>query len=59
MLYSVITQLFGSYSPLVDAEGVVITGIAGVDFAWLAGVFLFAIVLWSFFKLIGGVFKCL
>lgn len=59
MLYSVITQLFGSYSPLVDSEGAVITGIAGVDFAWLAGVFLFAIVLWSFFKLVGGVFKCM
>ncbi len=31
----------------------VASGVAGVDWPWIAGVFLFGIVLWSFFRLVG------
>lgn len=70
---SLITQLFGTYNPVsyfetitttnVDGETVtsyaevIAAGAAGVDWAWVAGVALFAIVLWSFFRLVGLLLK--
>lgn len=59
-----IISIFGSYEPVMTAEvhivgdtleefQVVASGMAGVDWAWLAGVALFAIVLYSFFRLVG------
>ena len=37
----------------VQVVDTVASGLAGVDWPWIAGVFLFAIVLWSFFRLVG------
>lgn len=70
---NLIIQLFGVYTPvtttevitITDAEGipqaisntVVAAGAAGVDWAWIAGVVLFGIVLYSFFRLVGVFFK--
>ena len=34
-----------------------VPGLAGLDWYWLSGVFLFTIVLWSFFRFLGVVFK--
>lgn len=34
-----------------------VPGLAGLDWYWLSGVFMFALVLWSFFRFIGVVFK--
>lgn len=59
-----IISVFGSYEPVMTTEvymvgetleelQVVASGMAGVDWAWLAGVVLFAIVLYSFFRLVG------
>lgn len=59
-----IVSIFGSYEPILTTEThivgdtletveVVASGMAGVDWAWLAGVVLFAIVLYSFFRLVG------
>ena len=63
-----IVHVFGTYSPVMSQEiisytvedvtysnvvNVVAPGAAGVDWTWVAGVFLFAIVLWSFFRLVG------
>lgn len=52
-----IITLFGEYSPVTYevSEGVqaVASGAAGIDWTWIAGVLLFAIVLWSFFRLVG------
>ena len=45
---------FGSYTQVID---VVATGFAGVDWPWVMGVLLFAIVLWSLFRLLGVFFK--
>ena len=44
-----ILAIFGVYSPLLQPDGVsYVLGVAGVDWAWLAGVMLFALVLVSF-----------
>lgn len=59
-----VISLFGSYEPVMTVEShlvgdaleevqVVASGMAGVDWAWVAGVVLFAIVLYSFFRLVG------
>lgn len=52
-----VITLFGAYTPVMTttAEGVevVASGVAGVDWPWLVGAVLFAIVLWSFFRLVG------
>ena len=53
-----IVTIFGQYTPVVDpATGAVAVGFAGVDWPYLAGVLLFALVLYSFFRLLGVVFK--
>lgn len=57
-------SLFGDYEPVLtvaDIAGeqveVVASGFAGVDWPWIMGVFLFAIVLYSFFRIVGCFFK--
>lgn len=34
---SIITELFGAYTPLIDSAGNVLEGFAGVNWHWLAG----------------------
>lgn len=61
----IIQSLFGVYTPItyesVTADGSLQTlpvlGVAGVDWEWLAGVLLFAIVLYAFFRLVGVLLK--
>lgn len=52
-----IISIFGTYTPVTDAAGTPLQGMAGVDWPYLAGVSLFALVLYSFFRLLGVVFK--
>ena len=63
-----ILSLFGAYEPVMTMEThvvadvaqtveVVAAGVAGVDWPWVAGVLLFAIVLYSFFRLVGVLLK--
>ena len=61
-----IQTIFGVYTPVtyevLGADGAVLytavaDGAAGVDWTYVAGVFLFSIVLYSFFRLLGVVFK--
>lgn len=61
-----LTDIFGIYTPVLtdvyDEAGnyvgsVVASGMAGVDWPYLAGVLLFAIVLVSVFKLLGVILK--
>lgn len=71
-LKSLIISIFGEYTPVmttaivtetVDNEttttlfDVVAGGAAGVDYAWIAGVFLFGILLFCLMKLLGGILK--
>ena len=67
-----VISLFGSYEPVMtftpvvtEVEGVVSTelvevvasGAAGLDWPWIMGVGLFAIVLYSMFRILGVFFK--
>lgn len=61
-----LTDIFGTYAPVMtevyDEAGnyvgsVVASGMAGVDWPYIAGVLLFAIVLVSVFKLLGVILK--
>lgn len=65
----VVRSVFGSYHQrtqtvtTVEADGSTtssiepVNGLAGLDWYWLSGVFLFSLVLWSFFRFLGVVFK--
>lgn len=52
-----IISIFGTYTPMTDEAGTPLQGMAGVDWPYLAGVALFGLVLYSFFRLLGVVFK--
>lgn len=67
-----ITTLFGTYTPVtcdavytyvvegqtyIDYYDVVASGAAGLDWPWIMGAVLFAICLWSLFRIIGSLFK--
>lgn len=63
---SLIEQIFGLYTPITTdvfneageyVGSSVASGAAGVDWTYIGGVVLFAIVLWSFFRLLGVVLK--
>ena len=68
-LPAVVRSVFGDYHQRTQtvtetaADGTSVTstepvpGLAGLDWYWLSGVFLFTIVLWSFFRFLGVVFK--
>lgn len=68
-LPTVVRSVFGEYQVRTQtvtetaADGTSTTsvepvpGLAGLDWYWLAGVFLFTVVLWSFFRFLGVVFK--
>ena len=65
----VITSLLGEYTPRTQtvtehlSDGTtstyqeIVPGVAGMDFVWLAGALLFALVLFCIFKIIGGLLK--
>lgn len=66
-LAGAMSSIFGEYTPLtyqvdtylddvlIDSGIEVVPGLAGLDWSWLGGVFLFSIMLFCFFKLLGGV----
>lgn len=68
-LPGIVKSVFGEYTPRTQtitetrADGTVLTsvecvpGLAGLDWYWLSGVFMFGLVLWSFFRFLGGVLK--
>lgn len=71
-LKALITSIFGEYTPITTTSVIsetvgsethqylveaVAPGAAGVDYEWLAGVFLFGIFLFCLMKLLGGVLK--
>lgn len=68
-LLALVNSVFGDYQPRtqtvteVYADGSTVTytevvdGLGGLDWYWLGGVLMFTIVLVSFFKFLGGIFK--
>lgn len=59
-LAGAIENVFGLYQPLYQTDQLgnvsAVSGIAGVDFAWVGGAVAFFILFYSFFRLLGGVF---
>lgn len=68
-LISVLEQIFGEYQPrtysvttyLSDGTAVssveYVPGLAGLDWAWISGVAIFALALYCIFRMIGGLFR--
>lgn len=68
-LPAVVRSVFGDYHVRTQtvtetaSDGTTVTGtepvagLAGLDWYWLSGVFMFTVVLWSFFRFLGVVFK--
>ena len=68
-MQDILTAIFGIYTPVTSdavvsaADGSVAvvnqvaSGMAGVDWPYVLGVLLFAVVLYSFFRLIGAILK--
>jgi len=57
-LREVILALFGSYTPLIDpVSGSAVLGVAGLDWPWIAGVFLFGLTLYCILRILGGAVK--
>lgn len=47
--------LFGTYTPVVGADGSIAPGMAGLDIPYICRAVLFIIIIHSIFKLIGGI----
>lgn len=68
-LADTIRSLFGSYTPRtqtvttyydgqpISIEEQIVPGLAGLDYEWIAGVALFALIIFCLFRLLGGVLK--
>ena len=68
---ALIVQLFGEYEPRMEnvtvyaPDGSIhaslhfVPGLAGLDWSWIVGVFLFSLSLYCVFRNIGGIIKCL
>lgn len=67
-LAGVVSGIFGAYTPrtyttttYIDGQAVtateIVPGVAGLDWPWLCGAGLFALMLFCLFKLLGGIWK--
>lgn len=67
-LAGVVSSIFGTYTPrtyttttYIDGQAVtateIVPGVAGLDWPWLCGAVLFAIMLFCLFKLLGGIWR--
>jgi hypothetical protein len=55
---ALIETIFGTYTPVLDpVSGSVAGGLAGVDWPYVSGVLLFALVLYGFLRFLGVMFK--
>lgn len=50
-----LNNLFGAYTPIVDNNGVIPAGMAGVDFPYVFRAVLFVVVVYCVFKVIGAI----
>lgn len=49
-----IENLLGVYTPVVDSSGVIPSGFSGVDWPYMVRALIFVIVIYSVFRIIGG-----
>lgn len=57
LLRDLLIGLFGEYTPNLDASGVPLAGLAGVDWVWISSVALFSLVLYGLLRFVGVIFK--
>ena len=48
-------SLLGTYTPIVDSNGIIPAGFAGVDWAYLVRALVFTLVLYAILRIIGGI----
>ena len=51
---SFLSDLLGPYCPVVNPDGTIAAGFAGVDFPFIFRAIIFCIVIYSVFRVIGG-----
>ncbi len=51
---SFLNGLFGSYSPVLNPDGTIAAGFAGLDIPYIFRAIIFCIVVYSIFRVIGG-----
>lgn len=49
-----LNNLLGTYTPIVNETGTIPAGMAGVDWPYIIRAVVFIIVLWSIFRILGG-----
>lgn len=54
-LKTFLDSLLGTYTPIVDSNGIIPAGFAGVDWTYLVRAMVFAIVLYAILRIIGGI----
>jgi hypothetical protein len=57
VMLEAIRTIFGTYSPIVNSDGTIPSGLSGVNVEYVAEVVLFAICLICVFKIIGAVIR--
>lgn len=53
-------SVFGTYTPITYNDGsidIIPSGMAGVDWQYLAGVIVFCVFIYSLFRFLGGIFR--
>ena len=48
-------SLLGTYTPIMDSNGIIPYGFAGVDWSYLIRALVFVIILYAILRIIGGV----
>lgn len=54
-MFETLRNLIGVYEPIIDADGVIPSGLAGVNMEYVLAGVLFAICLYGFFRILGSV----
>lgn len=50
----ILIKIFGEYKPTLGPNGEVLGGLYSIDFTWIAGVIVFCIFLWCFFRILNS-----
>lgn len=51
---SFLSNLLGNYTPVVDSSGVIPPGLAGCDWPYIVRAALFLVLIYSIFRILGG-----
>ena len=54
-LKTFLDSLLGTYTPIMDSNGIIPAGFAGVDWTYLVRALVFTLVLYAVLRVIGGI----